>query len=84
MIIRPYVKEDSDLFYRDGRQVDVLGENDTVNIVNIGEFMGRYFAYTGDAWDNYVHNNAEKLLRPIGWLSTNVYRMIAEARKRID
>ena len=83
VIIRPYAQEDSEVYNRSSiARVEVWNEDDIVHIVNVGTFLGGYIPKSGNVWEKYVNANAEKLERPVGWLSRNAQRMILDANKR--
>lgn len=87
VIVRPYAKDYSEVFYRPpAMPIEVWNEDDVVYLVHVGEFvgiMGGYDPYKGAAWEKYANSNGDKLERPVGWMSTNAQRMILEANRRM-
>lgn len=84
VVIRPYAKEDGEVFYRHtSMPIETLNDDDVVYIVNIGQFLGGYYAYKGAAWEKYVNSNGDKLERPVGWISSSAQRMILDANRRM-
>ena len=80
--IRPYAKVDQDVFCRQEQMlVEAWDDDEVVYIVNVGEFLGGYYAYKGDAWEKYAGSNASKLERPVGWIASSAQRVILDANK---
>lgn len=80
--LRPYANDDNDVFHRAMFSVECLDENEVVNIVNAGDFVGGYIPYKEKQWNKYVNKNAEKLERPIGWVASIAERMLVDVNKR--
>ena len=80
MFIRPYAKENEEVISRNHMMVEVEEKDDVIYLVNVGEFLGGYYPYKGDAWNKYVDKNGEILQRPVGWSARSAEKMLLEAR----